>query len=283
MRACSGTWIAHGGGSADREAVDAEDHVRVPPETPEYRIRRVWLTQEEEQGYYYGFANEGLWPLCHIAHTRPTFRPAGLAALPHGESALRRRGVQGGAHRGPDRACAGLPLRAAAAHDPRGAARRDVISFWHIPWPNPEAFGILPWREALLEGMLGSSILGFHTQFHCNNFLDTVDRYLEARVDRETFTISFGGQQTEVHRYPISIEWPPASTRGRCAGRRTAGGACAKISGCHRTSASASAWTGSTTPRVFWSVSTPSSGCSNSNRPGSAASRSCRRRLLHAP
>jgi trehalose 6-phosphate synthase len=89
-----------------------------------------------------------------------------------------------------------------------------IISFWHIPWPNPEAFGILPWREELLEGMLGSSILGFHTQFHCNNFFDTVDRYLEARVDRETFTISFGGQQTEVRRYPISIEWPPAALAG---------------------------------------------------------------------
>ena len=87
--------------------------------------------------------------------------------------------------------------------------RATIITFWHIPWPNPEAFGICPWREEVLEGMLGSSILGFHTQFHCNNFFDTVDRFLEARVDRETFTISYGGQPTEVRRYPISIEWPP--------------------------------------------------------------------------
>jgi trehalose 6-phosphate synthase len=89
--------------------------------------------------------------------------------------------------------------------------RATIITFWHIPWPNPEAFGILPWREEVLEGMLGSSILGFHTQFHCNNFFDTVDRFLEARVDRETFTISYGGEQTEVRRYPISIEWPPSA------------------------------------------------------------------------
>jgi trehalose 6-phosphate synthase len=89
--------------------------------------------------------------------------------------------------------------------------RATIITFWHIPWPNPEAFGILPWREEVLDGLLGSSILGFHTQFHCNNFFDTVDRFLEARVDRETFSISYGGGTTEVRRYPISIEWPPAA------------------------------------------------------------------------
>src|SRR5882757_10255368 len=73
MRACGGTWVAHGSGDADREASDACGRVRVPPERPSYMLRRVWLTKEEEQGYYYGFANEGLWPLCHIAYARPKF------------------------------------------------------------------------------------------------------------------------------------------------------------------------------------------------------------------
>jgi trehalose 6-phosphate synthase len=214
MRACSGTWIAHGSGSADRESVDAEDHVRVPPEAPDYRIRRVWLTQEEEQGYYYGFANEGLWPLCHIAHTRPTFRQRDwqhyhTVNQRFADAVRKEARTESPIVLVQDYHLALLPRMIREALP--GAT---IISFWHIPWPNPEAFGILPWREALLEGMLGSSILGFHTQFHCNNFLDTVDRYLEARVDRETFTISFGGQQTEVHRYPISIEWPPATLAG---------------------------------------------------------------------
>jgi len=84
-----------------------------------------------------------------------------------------------------------------------------VITFWHIPWPNPEAFSICPWRAEILEGLLGSSILGFHTRSHCNNFMDTVDRLLESRVDRENFTVSYGGVLTAVKRYPISIEWPP--------------------------------------------------------------------------
>jgi trehalose 6-phosphate synthase len=215
MRACSGTWIAHGSGSADREAVDGNDHVMVPPERPAYRIRRVWLTKDEEQGYYYGFANEGLWPLCHIAHVRPTFR------APDWEHycTVNRRFADVVV----DEARTEDPI--VLVHDyhlallPRLVRQRlpraTIITFWHIPWPNPEAFGILPWREAVLEGLLGSSILGFHTQFHCHNFFDTVDRFLEARVDRETSTITHGGEQTEVRRYPISIEYPPAALAGQ--------------------------------------------------------------------
>jgi trehalose-6-phosphate synthase len=210
MRACSGTWIAHGAGSADRDTVDRHDHVLVPPERPSYRIRRVWLSEEEEQGYYFGFANEGLWPLCHIAHTRPTFR---APDWDHYREVNRRF-----AEVVVDEARTKDPIVLVQDYHfallPRMVRERlpnaTIIAFWHIPWPNPEAFGILPWREEVLEGMLGSSILGFHTQIHCNNFFDTVDRFLEARVDRETFSISYGGDLTEVRRYPISIEWPPA-------------------------------------------------------------------------
>jgi trehalose 6-phosphate synthase len=211
MRACSGTWIAHGAGSADRDTVDRNDHVMVPPEKPSYRIRRVWLSEEEEKGYYFGFANEGLWPLCHIAHTRPTFRSQDWE---HYQTVNRRF-----ADVVSDEARTDDPIILVQDYHfallPKMVRERlpnaTIITFWHIPWPNPEAFGILPWREEVLEGMLGSSILGFHTQFHCNNFFDTVDRFLEARVDRETFTISYGGEATEVRRYPISIEWPPSA------------------------------------------------------------------------
>jgi trehalose 6-phosphate synthase len=211
VRATSGTWIAHGAGNADRDTVDKHDHVMVPPDHPAYRIRRVWLSKEEEQGYYFGFSNEGLWPLCHIAHTRPTFRTHDWEH-----------------YRNVNQRFADIVADEARTEDPiilvqdyhfallprmvrERLPRATIITFWHIPWPNPEAFGILPWREEVLEGLLGSSILGFHTQFHCNNFFDTVDRFLEARVDRETFTISYGGNPTEVRRYPISIEWPPAA------------------------------------------------------------------------
>ena len=157
-----------------------------------------------------------------------------------------------------------------------------IITFWHIPWPNPEAFAICPWRDELLDGMLGSSILGFHTQFHCNNFLDTVDRLLEARVDRETFTVTFRGQRTAVHRYPISIEWPPQADAAPAPRRARRGARCAGATACPRTTRWASASTASTTPRASSSASAPSNACSSSSRTGSAASPSSRSRRPRA-
>jgi trehalose 6-phosphate synthase len=208
MRTCSGTWIAHGGGSADRETVDEADHVMVPPGRPAYRIRRVWLSKEEEAGYYYGFSNSGLWPLCHIAHTRPMFRTSDWNAY----VTVNRRFADAVVSESKTTDPIVLVQDYHFALLPRMIRERlpeaTVITFWHIPWPNAEAFGICPWREAIIDGILGSSILGFHTQFHCNNFIDTVDRYVEARIDREAFTVSYGGDSTAVRRYPISIEWP---------------------------------------------------------------------------
>jgi trehalose 6-phosphate synthase len=210
MRACSGTWIAHGGGSGDRETVDRHDRLDVPPppEAPAYRLRRVWLTEQEEAGYYYGFANEGLWPLCHIAHVRPVFRTADweqYAKVNRAFAEAVRQETRSGdpivlVH---DYHLALLPRMIREA-----MPAATIIAFWHIPWPNPEAFAICPWREALLDGLLGSSILGFHTQFHCNNFVDTVERLIEARVDRELFSVTYKGAVTSVKRYPISVEWP---------------------------------------------------------------------------
>ena len=209
MRACSGTWIAHGSGSADREVVDKHDRIAVPPENPAYQIRRVWLTPEEETGYYYGFSNEGLWPLCHIAHVRPTFRSIDWAQY----VAVNRKFAKAVVSEAKTKAPIVLVQDYHFALLPKMIREElpdaTIITFWHIPWPNPESFAICPWRDELLAGMLGSSILGFHTQFHCNNFVDTVDRFLEARVDRESFNVSFGGKLTAVRRYPISIAWPP--------------------------------------------------------------------------
>jgi trehalose 6-phosphate synthase len=212
MRACSGTWIAHGGGSADRDVVDARDRLPVPPppDRPAYHLRRVWLTEEEETGYYYGFANEGLWPLCHIAHVRPTFRKTDWEQYVTVNRSFAAAVAQEATSPDPivlvhDYHFALLPRMIREA-----LPAATIIAFWHIPWPNPEAFAICPWRDEVLDGLLGSSILGFHTQFHCNNFVDTVERLIEARVDREMFTVTYRGKTTAVKRYPISIEWPPS-------------------------------------------------------------------------
>src|SRR6185503_9652034 len=210
MRACSGTWIAHGGGNADREVVDKRDRVAVPPppDAPAYQLRRVWLTEEEEQGYYYGFANEGLWPLCHIAHVRPIFRTSDWER--YVEVNQRFAGAVCSEARTEDPVVLVQDYHFALL--PRFIHERlpkaTIITFWHIPWPNPESFGICPWRARVLDGLLGSTILGFHTQYHCRNFIDTVDRYLEARIEYEASRISYGGHRTSIEPYPISIQWP---------------------------------------------------------------------------
>jgi alpha,alpha-trehalose-phosphate synthase [UDP-forming] len=210
MRACSGTWIAHGSGSADAQTVDAHDRVLAPPGRGEYTLRRIWLSQEEEQGYYYGFANEGLWPLCHVAHVRPVFREQDWQAYREVNQRFADAVVEEARSEDPvvlvqDYHFALLPAIIRAR-----LPRATILSFWHIPWPNPESFGICPWRSEIVRGMLGSTILGFHTRFHCKNFIETVDRYLEARIEHEHSTICFHDQDTLVQNYPISIEWPAA-------------------------------------------------------------------------
>ncbi|MBI4432468.1 MAG: trehalose-6-phosphate synthase [Candidatus Omnitrophica bacterium] len=208
LEACGGTWIAQGAGDADRETVDEKDRLRVPPEDPKYTLRRVWLTPEEEEGYYYGFSNEGIWPLCHIAHTRPVFREKNWTYYQSvnekfAEVVLQEiDGMEDPCVLIQDYHFALLPRLVKAR---RPDAR--VAIFWHIPWPNPESFGICPWQKELLIGMLGADIIGFHTQYHCNNFMETVDRFLESRIDYEHFTVNREGQITSVKPFPISISF----------------------------------------------------------------------------
>ena len=208
MHACSGVWVAHGSGSADRETVDRHDHVRVPPEEEAYHIRRVWLTEEEQQGYYNGFANEGLWPLCHTAHARPTFRAEDWAYYQKVNQKFADAVCQEVDSDEPIILVQDYHFALAPAMIRKRLPLATIIAFWHIPWPNAERMGICPWHNELLEGLLGSSIIGFHTQLHCNNFLDTVDRYLETRRDREQNAVIMRGHKTLVRPYPISIEWP---------------------------------------------------------------------------
>ncbi|NLZ39676.1 MAG: trehalose-6-phosphate synthase, partial [Comamonadaceae bacterium] len=199
-------------GSADREAVDARDRVAVPPGQQDYWLRRVWLTPEEEQGYYYGFANEGLWPLCHVAHVRPVFRESDWQA--YCEVNRRFADAVVAEARGADPLVLVQDYHFALlpALIRERLPQATIVTFWHIPWPNPESFGICPWRSELLQGLLGSTILGFHTRYHCKNFIETVDRHLEARIEHEHATIAFREKETLIESYPISIAWPDERT-----------------------------------------------------------------------
>ena len=206
MRAWGGTWVAHGSGSGDREASDSKGRIKVPPDEPAYMLRRVWLSPEDEEGYYYGCANGALWPLCHIAYARPEFNDSDWAAYTRVNRRFSDTVLQEIAP-GPaivfvqDYHFALLPRFIKDA-------RPDVIvcQFWHIPWPNPEAFRVCPWGEQILHGLLGNDLLSFHIQQHCNNFLETVERTLESRVDYEHFAVVRGGHPTMVRPHPISID-----------------------------------------------------------------------------
>jgi trehalose-6-phosphate synthase len=208
MRACSGVWIAHGSGSADREVVDARNHVRVPPDEPTYALRRIWMTADEEDGYYYGFANEGLWPLCHLAHVRPVFRSSDWTHYQAINERFALAIVEEAKTDNPVVLIQDYHLALVPKLVRDRLPHATILTFWHIPWPNPELYAICPWHRDILEGLLGSSILGFHTRFHGSNFIKTVDRSLETRIDWDSSTISYGGKLTAVNHYPISIEWP---------------------------------------------------------------------------
>ncbi|MGE0816033.1 MAG: trehalose-6-phosphate synthase [Vicinamibacterales bacterium] len=214
MRACGGTWVAHGSGSGDRESADADGRVAVPPDAPAYTLRRVWLTDREENGYYYGLANSALWPLCHIAYARPVFDEPDWRQYVE----VNRRFADTVVDELGDGRAIVFVQDYHFALLPRmiKAARPDAVvcQFWHIPWPNAEAFRICPWKDELLDGLLGNDLLAFHLQYHCNNFLETVDRTLEARVDREHFAVHRRGHRTFVKPSPISIDptlWAPVA------------------------------------------------------------------------
>lgn len=212
LRACDGTWVAHGSGSADRETVDSRNCLRVPPENPRYTLRRVWLTKEQEKGYYLGFSNEGLWPLCHIAHTRPTFRAADWEQYKKVNAIFADAVLE---------EMAGTEQPVVIVQDYHFALLPKLIKerrpdarvgiFWHIPWPNSEAFGICPWQDELLQGMIGADLIGFHVQAHCDNFLETVNSALEARVEWERFAVCQRGHSTLVRPFPISVAFPDKS------------------------------------------------------------------------
>jgi len=207
LKACGGTWIAHGSGKADRKFVNSKNKLGVPPENNRYILKRVWLTKEEEQGYYYGFSNEGLWPLCHNTYTRPIFRENDWnmykkVNMKFAENILEELPANNAFIFIQDYHFALLPR---IIKEKRPDVK--IAIFWHIPWPNPEIFAICPFQQEILDGMLGADIIGFHIQYHCNNFLDTVNRLIESRVDSEKFSVVRAGKETLVRPYPISVDF----------------------------------------------------------------------------
>jgi trehalose 6-phosphate synthase len=208
LRATGGTWVAHGSGSADRATVDGRDRVQIRGEDGAYTLRRVWLSRGEERGYYHGFANSALWPLCHIASEAPRFTRNDWR---HYQDVNRRFADAVAVEAGP-----GRPI--VFVHDyhfallPQLIRERisdaTIVAFWHIPWPNAARYARLPYREEILDGLLGSDIVGFQTPEHAGNFLDCVETSLDAAVDRNSAMVGRAHGPVSVRAYPISVEWP---------------------------------------------------------------------------
>ncbi len=212
MEACGGMWIAHGSGNADKLTADAEGKIQAPPDEPRYTLKRIWLTEEEEKGHYTGFSNEALWPLCHVSHTRPVFRK---------EDWVEYRRVNGKFAQTLLSEIKNIKDPIILVQDFHLAVVPRIIKnnrpdaqiglFWHIPWPSAESFSICPWRKEILEGMLGADVVGFHTQQHCNNFMETVGKDIESVIDSEQFSITHKGHQTFIKPFPISVAFSEES------------------------------------------------------------------------
>jgi len=204
--ACGGMWIAHGAGSADKKFVNSKDKLGVPPEDNRYILKRIWLDKDEEDGYYYGFSNEGLWPLCHNTHTRPLFRDKDWEIYKRVNQKFADSLLEELPAKNPFIFIQDYHFTLLARMIKEKRPDSTIALFWHIPWPTPESFSICPYRKDILEGMLGCDLIGFHVQNHCNNFLDTANRLLESRVDTERFSVIRMDRETFVRAFPISVD-----------------------------------------------------------------------------
>lgn len=206
MVACNGTWIAWGSGDADKKVVDKEDKIKVPPHEPKYTLKRVWLSDEEVKGYYNGFSNEAMYPLCLMAHTRPLFRKEdwqeykkvnGIFA----KSVLAEiKDIKNPFILVQDYHLALLPQMIKESRPDT-----QIGIFWHVPWPSPEAFSVCPWRKEILQGILGADIVGFHIQQFCNNFINTVGKEMESLCDFEQFSVTYQNHTSYIKSFPIGI------------------------------------------------------------------------------
>jgi len=207
MQACGGTWVAHGSGDADKEVVDKDNKVNIPPEEPRYSLKRVWLSKEEEEGYYFGFSNEALWPLCHIVYTRPVFNESDWDTYKRVNEIFAQNVLEEVGDRKAFVFIQDYHLALLSRLIKKRNPKIITAQFWHIPWPNREAFRICPWQEEILHGLLGNDLFSFHIRYHCNNFMDMVDRTIEARVDWERYEVTCGGKRTAVRPFPISVDF----------------------------------------------------------------------------
>jgi trehalose-6-phosphate synthase len=217
LRASGGTWIAQGTGDADRKVVDASDRVAVPPDSPEYTLRRVWLTEEEVRGYYLNFANKGLWPLCHITFIPPEFNEADWLIYKKVNQIFADVVLQEIGNRPALVLVQDYHFALVSHFLKEQNPRLTVGQFWHIPWPAYEVLRTCPWYGEILTGLLGNDLLGFHIRPHCQSFLESIEHGLGARTNRKKGTVVRESHTTYVEAFPISVDYEAISARAGAA------------------------------------------------------------------
>jgi trehalose-6-phosphate synthase/Kef-type K+ transport system membrane component KefB len=209
MRERGGVWIAHGSGSADRDVVDEQSSIEVPPEAPAYRLRRLWLTPLQEERYYAGFSNSALWPLCHQAHVRPVFKAEDWEAYQD----VNRLFAEAAAFEAPPESSVFLNDYHLALVARNLRARRPLLRtalFWHIPWPDVDRLRICPWRREIVEGLLANDLLAFQLPRDQRNFLSAVTDEIGAPVSGDV--VYAGDRQVRVLSIPIGADFDRITT-----------------------------------------------------------------------
>jgi len=212
METVNGIWIGTGTSPYDRQVVDENNKIQLPPENPSFSLKRVFLSKEEMDGFYYGYSNEGMWPLSHIAYERPYFSASDWEQYKKVNKMYADAILEEVGNRKAFVWIQDFHLMMVAKYL-RESDNPNIITslFWHIPWPNEEVFGICPQKNELLESLLAHDLLGFQIQYHCDNFLKAVDASLESRIDREKKAVSFHNHETLVRPFPISIDFQQIS------------------------------------------------------------------------
>ena len=207
LQACGGTWIAQGSGDADFDVVDVFNKVAVPPDDPRYTLKRVLLSQEDQDGFYDGFSNSALWPLCHVAYTKPVFEESHWEAYKRVNRLFADRILE----EVNDQPAIVFIQDYHFALLPSYLKERNpsivVAQFWHIPWPDPEVFGLCPWQEEIIDGLLGNDLIGFHTTYYGTNFINAVERVVESRIDLDYRHVFRRGHRTSIRAFPIGVDF----------------------------------------------------------------------------
>jgi trehalose 6-phosphate synthase/phosphatase len=205
LRVIGGTWVAWGSGSGDWEAVDGTNRVMVPPEDPVYTLRRVNLPSKVADNYYHGYANQVMWPLCHMALDRVYFRRRFWEDYRRANEAFAAAVLE---EAGDDSVVwiQDYHLCLLPGMLRQGKRGLTIAHFWHIPWPDWSVFRVCPQARDVLEGLLGNDLIGFQIPLFAKNFLGCVRECIGADVDFREGTITYRGHTTRLHAFPISID-----------------------------------------------------------------------------